>query len=38
VKILAGGQLTHKLEVEANAFSASAEKAITEAGGTVTKI
>ncbi len=38
VKILAGGQLTHKLEVEANAFSSSAEKAITEAGGTVTKI
>ncbi len=38
VKILANGKLTHKLEVEANAFSAAAEKAITEAGGTVTKI
>ncbi len=38
VKILANGSLSHKLEVEANAFSASAEKAITEAGGTVTKI
>lgn len=38
VKILANGTLTKKLEVVANAFSAAAEKAITEAGGTVTKI
>lgn len=38
VKILANGALTHKVNVTANAFSASAEKAITEAGGTATKI
>ena len=38
VKILANGTLTKKLEVVANAFSATAEKAITELGGTVTKI
>ncbi|MCM1163709.1 MAG: 50S ribosomal protein L15 [Muribaculaceae bacterium] len=38
VKILAGGSLTKKLEVEANAFSAAAEAAITAAGGTATKI
>lgn len=38
VKILATGTLTKKLTVEANAFSAAAEKAITEAGGTVTKL
>lgn len=38
VKILAGGALTKKVDVEANAFSAAAEKAITEAGGTVTKL
>lgn len=38
VKILANGALTRALEVEANAFSAAAEKAITEAGGTATKI
>lgn len=38
VKILANGTLTKKLEVVANAFSAASEKAITEAGGTVTKI
>ena len=38
VKILANGTLTKKIEVVANAFSAAAEKAITEAGGTVTKI
>ena len=37
VKILAGGALTKKLDVEANAFSA-AEAAITAAGGTVTKL
>lgn len=38
VKILANGTLTKKLAVEANAFSASAEKAILEAGGSVNKI
>lgn len=38
VKILANGKLTKKLEVEANAFSATAEKAILEAGGSVNKI
>ncbi len=38
VKILGKGQLTAKLEVEANAFSKTAEAAITAAGGTVTKI
>lgn len=38
VKILANGTLTHKLTVEANAFSAAAEKAIVEAGGSINKI
>lgn len=38
VKILANGTLTHAIVVEANAFSAAAEKAITEAGGTATKV
>lgn len=38
VKILGNGKLTHKLEVEAHAFSASAEKAIVEAGGTIVKL
>lgn len=38
VKVLANGTLTKKLEVEANAFSAAAEKAIVELGGTATKI
>lgn len=38
VKILGKGALTVKLDVEANAFSKSAEAAITAAGGTVTKI
>lgn len=38
VKILANGKLTRKLVVEANAFSAAAEKAIVEAGGSVAKI
>ena len=38
VKILAKGSLTRKLAVEANAFSAAAEKAIVEAGGSVAKI
>ena len=33
VKILGDGQLTKKLTVLANKFSASAEKKITEAGG-----
>ena len=33
VKILAKGQLTAKLEVEANAFSKTAEEAIKAAGG-----
>ena len=38
VKILGKGILSVKLEVEANAFSKSAEQAITAAGGTATKI
>lgn len=38
VKILGNGKLTHKLNVEAHAFSASAEKAIVEAGGTIVKL
>ena len=38
VKILANGALTRKLEVEANAFSKAAEKAIVEAGGSITKV
>ncbi len=38
VKVLANGTISKKLAVEANAFSAAAEKAITEAGGTVTKL
>ncbi|VBB44648.1 50S ribosomal subunit protein L15 [uncultured Paludibacter sp.] len=38
VKILGKGKLSAKLEVEANAFSKSAEQAITAAGGTATKI
>lgn len=38
VKILANGTLTHKLAVEANAFSAAAEKAIVESGGSINKI
>ena len=38
VKILANGTLTHAIAIEANAFSAAAEKAITEAGGTATKV
>lgn len=37
VKILGNGTLTHKIDVEANAFSASAEKAIVAAGGTISK-
>ena len=38
VKILGNGKLTKKLVVEANAFSASAERAIVEAGGSINKI
>lgn len=38
VKILGNGQLTAKLTVEANAFSKTAEEAITAAGGTVVKL
>lgn len=38
VKILGDGQLTAKLTVEANAFSASAVKAIEAVGGTVVKL
>jgi len=37
VKILGRGTLTAKLEVEADAFSKSAEQAIAAAGGTVKK-
>ncbi len=38
VKILGRGTLTAKLEVEAHAFSKSAEQAITAAGGTAVKL
>ena len=38
VKILGNGTLTIKLDVEANAFSKSAEAAIVAAGGTVAKL
>ena len=38
VKILGNGSLTAKLEVEAHAFSKSAEAAIQAAGGTATKL
>jgi large subunit ribosomal protein L15 len=38
VKILGKGAITLKLEVEANAFSKTAEEAITAAGGTIVKI
>ncbi|MEA4935356.1 MAG: 50S ribosomal protein L15 [Paludibacter sp.] len=38
VKILGKGALTQKLDVEANAFSKSAEAAITAAGGTIVKL
>lgn len=38
VKILGNGTLTQKVTVEAHAFSASAEKAIVEAGGTIVKL
>lgn len=38
VKILANGTISHKVEVEANAFSAAAEKAIVAAGGSINKV
>ncbi|MGI6073304.1 MAG: 50S ribosomal protein L15 [Fermentimonas sp.] len=38
VKILGRGTLTAKLDVTANAFSKSAEEAITSLGGTVVKL
>lgn len=38
VKILGNGELTRKIDVEANAFSKSAEAAIQAVGGTVKKI
>ncbi len=38
VKILGKGALTTKIDVEANAFSKSAEEAIVAAGGTVVKL
>ncbi|MDE7443960.1 MAG: 50S ribosomal protein L15 [Muribaculaceae bacterium] len=38
VKILAKGSLSHKLTVEANAFSAAAKKAIEDAGGAANEL
>jgi len=38
VKILGKGTLTVKIDVEAHAFSKSAEAAITALGGTVVKL
>lgn len=38
VKVLANGSITTKLDVEAHAFSKSAEAAIIAAGGTVSKL
>ncbi|MDE7410865.1 MAG: 50S ribosomal protein L15 [Paramuribaculum sp.] len=38
VKILANGAISKPVAVEANAFSKAAEKAITEAGGSISKI
>lgn len=38
IKILGNGSLTAKLEVEANAFSKSAESAIVAAGGSIVKL
>ena len=38
VKILANGTLTSKVDVTAHAFSAAAEAAIQNVGGTVTKL
>jgi large subunit ribosomal protein L15 len=38
VKILGQGQLNHKLEVEAHAFSKKAEEIIAAAGGSIVKL
>jgi len=38
VKVLAKGELTSKVSIEAHAFSATAKEAIEKAGGTVTAI
>ncbi|MCQ2268635.1 MAG: 50S ribosomal protein L15 [Bacteroidaceae bacterium] len=38
VKVLGNGQLTSKVDVEANAFSKSAEAAITAVGGNAVKL
>jgi large subunit ribosomal protein L15 len=38
VKVLGNGEITAKLEVEAHAFSKSAEAAIQAVGGTVVKL
>ena len=38
IKILANGTVTSALTIEANAFSAAAQKAIEAAGGTITKV
>jgi Ribosomal protein L15 len=38
IKILGNGELTAKLDVTANAFSATAIKKIEEKGGTATKL
>ncbi len=38
VKVLGNGELTSKLEVQAHAFSKTAEAAITEKGGTAVKL
>ena len=38
VKILSDGELTHKLEVVAHAFSKKAEEAIVAAGGSIQKL
>lgn len=38
VKVLANGAVTSALTIEANAFSAAAQKAIEATGGTITKV
>ena len=38
IKILGQGQLNHKLELEAHAFSKKAEEIITAAGGSIVKL
>lgn len=38
VKVLANGAVTRAIAVEANAFSKAAEKAIVDAGGSISKI